>query len=729
MGKKLAVVLCGLLIGSVRAGWANAATTLVAEPGWDTLRPVLEQIRKLPPEARQRGVEVVLKPGVYRSKGLTIGSEHSGLPGAPIVWRAEKPGTVQFSTYAEVPGATFKEESNGVLVAPLKAANFAQMTSPHWNKYENSTVPVPHVIVDGQMMTPATWPNEGWAKIAAFVDQGTTSSNGNTPQKSGELRRGGTFGYSGDRPTRWVGEPYCWLEGYWCFDWALSCIKIREINTVSNTISMLAPHVYGVRQGNPSPRRWRVRHARAELDAPGEYYVDAAEKKLYLVPPKGFDRKRSVVTISSCESVGVTMKKAHDLRWENIDFTESWSQLMEIRQCRRIAVENCRFYNGRAKGLTIDGSSDCGVVGCDFFDLGAGGIWLGHDDIATLKPSRNLVEDCVFRRCSRLRLTYAPGIGAFAAVGATIRHCEVSDQPHIGVIIDGNDMLFEYNVVSNVCYAADDASGYYAGRCPQCQGNEIRYCLFKDIRSRLEKSGMCGVYLDDGQPGHYVHHNIFVNAGRASIKKDGQTSFAGAMYTNAGFSNRCENCIFVDCIQAFSCYQQSDAQWGRELEKGIKSGGEYWRLNSWGGLAFFTNRLYLAKYPMLKDWLTAYKPKTLRENTARNNVVVDCYCRNNPNQGGWDLDESNIVLGEGEDAGFVDRAHGNFALRPDSVIYRKLPRFTPIPFDDIGLLHLRRDLAIFARLAAGEGRLQRGNRGEDPEAHGAVSFRAGRRIR
>ena len=674
------------------AGEALSATVLTAEPGTGSLFAVRDRIRKLTPEQKRDGVTVLLRPGVYRSNGMDLkGEDDSGVEGAPVVWKAERPGTVRLTTYTDIPTGSFAEWKDGILVAPLGKHAFPRLTGRYFVTNEVGSIQVPHLIVDGKMMTPAQWPNDAWTNIASFVDEGWKTSNGNTPIPAKGVRRGGTFRYSGDRPARWLNDRDYWLEGYWCFDWNSSCIQVKEIDVATNAITLAAPHSYGVRQGNPSPRRWRARHLLSELDVSGEYYVDGREKKLYLMPPKGFDRRTSSVALSVAEANGVTVADAHDIRFENIDFSESWWSLLAIRRSRRIDVRNCRFSVGHSVGLSLSESFDCKVTGCDFIDLGGGGIVLGPDDVETLKPSNNLVEDCLFRFCSLLQLTYAPAIRGNDSVGATIRHCEVTDQPHIGVVINGNDMVFEYNVISNVCYAADDASGYYGGRRPCCQGNEIRHCLLKDIRTRLgKKAGMCGIYLDDGQNGHYVHHTVFVNAGATSVKPNGQTGHAGAMYTNAGFSNRCENCIFVDCVQAFGCYHQTDSQWAWELGKGLKSDGRYWGLHRrLGGLAFFTNELYLAKYPMLKDWLTVYKPAAMRMNTGRNNVVVDCLRRNNPAHGGWDLDETNVVLGKDEDPGFVDRAHANFALRPDSVIYRRLPGFTPIEFEKIGLLRRR----------------------------------------
>ena len=36
------------------------------------------------------------------------------------------------------------------------------------------------------------------------------------------------------------------------------------------------------------------------------------------------------------------------------------------------------------------------------------------------------------------------------------------------------------------------------------------------------------------------------------------------------------------------------------------------------------------------------------------------------------------------DPGFVDGSHGNFELKSDSVIYKDLPEFAHIPFNEIG---------------------------------------------
>jgi hypothetical protein len=51
--------------------------------------------------------------------------------------------------------------------------------------------------------------------------------------------------------------------------------------------------VVRLRQGNPSPRRFRAINVLAELDEPGEFYIDRAARVLYFWPPEPIGEKRA----------------------------------------------------------------------------------------------------------------------------------------------------------------------------------------------------------------------------------------------------------------------------------------------------------------------------------------------------------------------------------------------------------------------------------------------------
>jgi hypothetical protein len=172
------------------------------------------------------------------------------------------------------------------------------------------------------------------------------------------------------------------------------------------------------------------------------------------------------------------------------------------------------------------------------------------------------------------------------------------------VAIQGNDHLFEYNVVRNVVTETDDAGALYKGRNPSCRGNVIRYNFWRDIGSPMGH-GTAAVYFDDGDGGDTVLGNVFYRCGHP-----GRGSF-GTVFSHGGHDNRAENNLFIECQRALGSAPRGDQLWKKP------SPAELW--------------------------------------------VTDA------------------------DTGFVDAARGDFRLRPDAEVLKRLPGFQPIPFDQIGL--------------------------------------------
>ena len=245
-----------------------------------SLAAARDAARALSATERAGGVEIVLAPGVYRiADTLTLGPADAG-----VTWRVAEGGRAIVCDGIELKPELFKPVPERtprvdlavrakVLVADISHAGVCLGDD---RKCEfRAPLPIPELFVDGVRMTPARWPNEGWATIAQFIDQGTRDASGNVTEslegkKTQSRSRGGAFGYSGDRPSRWTDAPYVWLHGFWCFDWYDTVIPVASVNAASNSITFAAQHTYGVRAGNPSPRRWTAVHLLEELDAPGE---------------------------------------------------------------------------------------------------------------------------------------------------------------------------------------------------------------------------------------------------------------------------------------------------------------------------------------------------------------------------------------------------------------------------------------------------------------------------
>ena len=664
--------------------------TIEVKPG-DSLETARNTARALTAAQRANGVEIRLAPGIYRiGATLKLGPEDAG-----VTWRSADGGRAMICDGMVLKPELFKpvpEETPRVDPAVRAQVRVADLASANvWlgdvpKREFRAPMPIPELFVDGVRMTPARWPNEGWTTVERFIDPGTKNNDGSVGdslkgKKAQTQPRGGTFGYAGDRPARWTMAPYLWLHGFWCFDWYDAVIPVASVNTSSNSITFAAQHTYGVRAGNPSPRRWRAVHLLEELDVPGEYYADRDAKKLYLYPPTSFGPDSRIVLTSTWRHL-VAVEKGAGIVFRGIDFTECQGDAVLLRRCTRVSFEKCRFYNIRCKALYAEGCTDCRIVTCDIHDTGTGGISLGGGNRKTLTPGRNLVEDCLIRDFSQHCLTYASAI-QIGGCGNVARHNELSGAPHMAVGLYGNDHVFEYNVVSNVCMSSDDASAFYKGRNPSCRGNVLRYNFWSEIGSP-RGHGNAAVYFDDGDGGDFVIGNVFYRCG-----EPGFGGF-GTVFCHGGYSNIVDNCIFIECKRPLGSAPWPQKRWADFLQSPLEQG----RLTKEVDIR---QPPYTTKYPELVGYFDP-QPDAIRWNAAFNNAFVNCPATlpgRKPGEtrpgiisGRWYTNATDVAFDH--DPGFRDMRGKDFGLAAEAELYRKIPGFKPIPFEKIGLLTPRR---------------------------------------
>ena len=634
----------------------------------DSLAAVRDRVRAMSADEKARGVEVRLAPGRYAlAEALAIGPEDSGKSGAPIVWRGAPGGGTCLTAGRDVPAELFRPDPSrpGVLVADVSAWKLAWPRPPA--KECRDPYPIPEVYVDGERFEPAGWPdwptvaapgdtNCGWTVITSFPDMGTRSNTGSvvdagTNAASGKPR-GGTFGYAGDRPSRWTKARRVLLHGFWCFDWAESKIPVASINTTSNTITLACQHVYGVRPGNPSPRRWRAMNLLEELDRPGECFVDMETSRIYLIPRRPLSAASRVTVTWASHSI-LSVAGAHDFAVADMELFGSWESAVFGAGVTNAVFDRLDVHGVRLRGFDLGKAQNVVISACDVHDVGNGGIYVTGGDRRTLARGENVVEDCLVRSFSRNRLTSAYAVNMIGC-GNTARHNEMFDAPHQAASLYGNDNLFEYNVVSNVLQCTDDAGAYYTGRDPSCRGNILRYNLFSDIGSN-RGHGNAAIYFDDGDGGNEVVGCVFKRCGAP-----GHGSF-GTVFSHGGYSNVVRNCLFVDCERPLGSAPWKQKRWEDFLR-------EPFMVNRIKKAVDIESPVYLARYPELDGYLPG-QADDLRWNAAFDNVFVNA-CE--VLKGRWATNETDVATAS------LPPGDLNAACR------RVLPGFQPIPYEKIG---------------------------------------------
>ena len=507
----------------------------------------------------------------------------------------------------------------------------------------------PRLYFDNRPMTLARWPNEQFTHIRDVTDEGPRESHGRKGSRVGK------FYYESDRPDRWVGEQDIWLHGYWFWDWADSYEKIASIDPQQNLITLAKPdHPYGFLKG----QRYYALNVLAELDRPGEWRLDRAHGVLYFWPPAPIDSAEAYL---STLDTAVHLKSARQVTLQGflIDMTRRTAVRISGGSHNRVVACTLRNLGGNAVG--IQGGDHHTVLSCDLYQLDAGGISLVGGDRRTLTAAGHLAENNHIHHYGQWKRTYTPAVHV-GGVGNRVRHNLFHDGPHNAVQLDGNEHLIELNEFHHVCLETDDVGAFYMGRDWTQRGNVVRYNYFHHLGHEGKGVGVMAIYLDDWSSGTTILGNLCVRAGRAIL-------------IGGGRDNLVENNVFVDCTPAIH----------------VDSRGLGWAKNYFDGrTTTLIDRLkamdyrqppYSERYPEL---LTLYEddPAVAKGNRIVRNISV----------GGRWLDLRNgltdqiVMLRDNlvdVDPHFVDRQHGNFALRADSPAWKL--GFQPLPIDQMGL--------------------------------------------
>ncbi|MBI3923127.1 MAG: right-handed parallel beta-helix repeat-containing protein, partial [Armatimonadetes bacterium] len=532
------------------------------------------------------------------------------------------------------------------------------------------------------------------------VPLGKVLDPGSVPRDGDLSNRGARFTYDYDRPDRWKHAEDVWLSGLFHYGFADDTLKVQSIDTEKKAIALAEPHLYGLASGQP----WQAYYALnllEEIDRPGEWYLDRGTGVLYLWPPSPV--RRAKVSVSLLDEPMVAMEGASYVSLRGFTFEVSRGLGVYIERGTGNLVAGCTLRNLGVVGVCIgqgikpdsrgafygyeveqgrevsgepvsrqlghasnylyantawnrNAGTNHGVVGCDIYNTGAGGISLGGGDRRTLTPAGNYVLNCDLHHFNRLDRAYRSAVN-IDGVGNRVSHCLIHDAPHAALLLHGNDHVIEFNEVHRVCQLADDMGAFYMGRDPSEQGNVLRHNFWHHIGSGKGGS-TCVVYQDDGSCGTTVVGNVF-------YKNRGT-----AVWINGGHDHTFRNNVFVE----------SGAQIGSGWAK------EDWK--RWIKDVLIVNRLrkalditqppYNTRYPGLSE-VYDEDVQLNRANRVWHNVSV----RSGEFGTGRNDTKDNLVVSE--DPGFVDAARLNFALKHDSPVFSKIPEFEPIPFAKIGL--------------------------------------------
>ena len=696
------------------------------EKPFATLKRAREKIREIKNESGlpKEGITVWIRDGVYSfSKTFELDERDSGTESSPIIYRAYQNEKVRILGGVEISSNQVQQVKDKKLLERIiteearpyiKQVDLRKLGITDYGEHRKfghglPVVPAPlEFFINEQKMQIARYPNSGDIKMGKVIDPGSVPRIGDY-----ENIRGGIFEYNDPRHKKWIGIDDVWLRGTFKHGYADDKIKIQWIDSVKKQVKLTTPHMYGLGYG-AAYQQYIALNLLEELDEPGEWYVNKKTGILYFWPPEEVAASRFAVSILEEPLValeGVSYVTIRDITFE---IARGMGIYMERGQNNLIA--GCTLRNlGTAAILLGQGARQTfphitvtdyegipvsrevgslsthlyahttwdrkagknhGILSCDIYYTGSGGIVLGGGSKKDLIPGNNYVKNCLIHDYQLRNRSQWPGIKV-TGCGNRVSHCEIYNGDLQAIIASGNEHVYEYNNIHHVVRNANDASAWYMGRNPSDRGTIVRYNYFHNV-GRPDRKWTMDVYFDDGICGAEVYGNVFYKV----------ASF-GSVYSNSGQDIVVRNNIFID---AYGPALQLKSMW---FDWAVGHIDTYF-----GEDGIYRKRLledinikeppYSTRYPNLLNFMDL---------TEDGRTYVGMYPARN-------LMENNLVYKHGEtfrlvgvhaqfefknnfvslkNPGFIDEESQNFQLKDDSIVYEKLPGFEKIPFEKIGL--------------------------------------------
>ncbi len=624
-----------------------------------TLARARDAVRTLKAGGLTGAICVRIRSGEYPVTGtLTLTAEDSGSAAAPVVYRAEEMGQAVFYGGARVAGfvpvadpailARLPEAARGkVWQADLRAQGMTDFGELRVRGGIGQPPPPPtlEVFVDGQPMTLARWPNQGFVDIRELIEPGSAKEG-----------KPSVFGYLDDRHARWTQANDAWLLGYWHFLWADATIKVGTIDTAAKTITTAEPYNYGDRgMNNHQGIIYYAFNLLEEIDQPGEWYLDRAAGILYIYPPG--DLTQSTVEIGMHAGPMVTFDKVAHVRLEGLVFDLARDNGIQVANSSDCLIAGCTVKRMAATGITVSGGTRFTVFGCDLHTLGRRGIEISGGNRETLGPAGHVVENCRIHFFGRVDRTYTQAV-TLGGVGNRLSHCLLYDCPTSVISLGGNEHLIQYNDVHSAVQESDDQGAIDMWGNPTFRGNIFRFNRFRHVGktgSEHAAHGQAAIRFDDTISGQLVYGNILYRSSNGNF---------GAVQMNSGRDNLFDNNLFVDNRHAIS--------------GGWSPGNQHWKDTLAGKKPdAYTNARYLECYPALADMFAKNGQNSFWRNVFWRCGTIARQPRN------LEMIE-NAVFADDEDPGLANAEAGDFTLRPDSAVFKRLA-FRPIPVAEIGL--------------------------------------------
>lgn len=489
-------------------------------------------------------VTVRIQHGVYRlSIPFLLGPQDSGRPEAPVVYEAAPKARPVLSGGRILTG--WRQEG------PWWETVVPEVTAGRWYFRQ--------LWVNGARRLCARSPNTGYHRVARLIP-GPPNPNAKPVARD-------QFGFrAGDvQPWARLGDVNVVL----LHSWETSIHPLKVVDTVANVLHFAAPLKEWWTIGFWEPaQRYYVENAIELLDQPGEWYLnrDSGVLSYWPLPGERLEATeivapllRELTRFAGDPDAGryVEHLTLRGLSFQHNDWVldpkgnSSTQAAVEVPAAimadgiRRCAIEECEVARVGTYGIWLRrGCQDSRIERSRLFDLGAGGIRVGEEQMAATdnaESTRNSIDNNHIFSGGHV---YAAGVGIWVAQSSSnrISHNDIHDLRYSGLSVGWNwndapnrthHNIIEFNHVHHLGLGVLSDAGliYCLGVSP---GSVIRDNVFHDLTPYTAPPFGWGIYLDATCGDYRVENNLVYG-----------TRSGGLMYNNGGHEHVIRNNIFA----------------------------------------------------------------------------------------------------------------------------------------------------------------------------------------
>ena len=619
------------------------------------------------------GVTVEFADGDYRlDEPLALDARDAGEPGAPVVWKAARRGRVTFSGALPLGGWARPSDPKALALLPAKAKDRVLVATVP----DGVEIPDFHggseemysrrlnfplwLYQDGRRLDCARYPNR--PPDPRELKPGYLFTGFLTKGKQGAEFR---LRNLREKLAVWKTEPDLWVYGLFLHEYADMKMRVAAIDVEHDTMRLdnrWYPRGFGAN------RPFHVMNALSEIDVPGEWAMDRANRRVYLWPVADVAAKPPVLGVTTYL---VTATNLTDVVFDGLGFRYCRRDAVRLDGCRNVRVKASTVAHTGAWGVTVEGGSGCRVEGCDMDDLGEGGVRLAGGEWKTLTPANHVADNNHIAHYGEVIPSYRPGV-SLSGVGSRATHNLIHHTRHQAVWFNGNDHYIGYNVIHDTCLYNDDAGAIYC-----CQrdftkrGTVIERNFVHATGKRPYPTNVHCIYLDDWSSGTVVRGNILNQATWALHFGGGQATVAS--------NNLCVACEMW-------CHLGT-RRWPQHFPNGVIGTDSTFYRKLTENAALWETPAWKGRYPHMLDPLAITNKVVAHDPiacvVARNlfwacdPIQVPPYAELRP----YYTVADNVACTN--DPGFVDYARGDFNLRPGSPAWKLLGGNSR--FDEMGL--------------------------------------------